>query len=684
MRRFRLWGPVALLAGLLPTLVMTAQVATTSSVIAGDRPLTPREKVLAAIPNDPAVLINVKYRDMPASPDILELGKRSTKALERCLADNVEAGIRVQCAVTLHALGDRRALPTLQAALDDWEESVRYEVVRALGGIPDASSVEPLIGLYQRKDESDWVRREILRTFGMISDQRVVRLLRDELRKKPADGEPDLRPELFDALWHNRHLMGRATLVADTRSALTSDNDALVHSATLAAAELRSPRHTQALIPLMEHPSTEVRNKAVYALGRIGDKTATAALLEQLPKVRESRMLNNIAFALERLDKEAFYVAIKSVVEHKQAIIRLNAAFVLGDVRHPEGLPMLEEALKDASDYVRTSAIVAVGKLATDDAQRKRALTSLEPFVAHDNLAVREEAIYAVDRLSEGGRPDLIHDKLYQLDARRHHAVVHRAAKALAGADDARVREYILQCLIYSSCRPYEVESYLVKHKNESVESRLLVAWARGQHHLTPLLMRLEPPGSLPVARGTLEDAWDAPRSYSTTTSIQLIGSLEDQKGLPLVQRRAGADEIMTRVHSWVAAVRLGDGAAAAKLVREMDQIPAEWLPEFVDAVGIAVDAKDVLGPKLEEKQKDPNADIALAAAAIRLQWTPDDAIFRLLEGLASPSSYERRLAERYLLRNRTDRVTWLLRRALAREGREDVADRLRALVDRR
>src|SRR5690606_20892605 len=118
-----------------------------SSVIAGDRPLTPRERVLEAIPNDPAVLINVKYRDMPASPDILELGKRSTKALERCLADNVELGIRVQCAVTLHALGDRRALPTLQAALADWEEPVRYEVVRALGAIPDPSSVDPLISL---------------------------------------------------------------------------------------------------------------------------------------------------------------------------------------------------------------------------------------------------------------------------------------------------------------------------------------------------------------------------------------------------------------------------------------------------------------------------------------------------------------------------------------------------------
>ena len=37
---------------------------------------------------------------------------------------------------------------------------------------------------------------------------------------------------------------------------------------------LQADRH-----PLMEHPNAGIRNKAVYALGLIGDKTATKALL---------------------------------------------------------------------------------------------------------------------------------------------------------------------------------------------------------------------------------------------------------------------------------------------------------------------------------------------------------------------------------------------------------------------
>src|SRR5690606_29473079 len=140
--------------------------------------------------------------------------------------------------------------------------------------------------------------------------------------------------------------------------------------------------------------------------------------------------------------KEAFYSSIKSVIEHKQAIIRLNAAFVLGDVRHAEGWPMLEKALNDSSDFVRTSAVVAVGQLGNTNAeQTQKAIAALEPLTKHQNLTVREEAVYAIHALSEKGRPDLIHDELFELSPRRHGEVVRRAAVALAQAGDGRVKD---------------------------------------------------------------------------------------------------------------------------------------------------------------------------------------------------------------------------------------------------
>lgn len=681
-------GPAIMLAALTPALSMCWQLTRVPSSQARDADEEdPRAKLLRQIPTDPAVLINVAHSDLPASPDILNLGKRSTKALERCLSDNVDPGARALCAVVLESLGDRRALPTLRAALDDWEPQVRHRVINALAAMPDKANVEPLLKLYARKDEEPWIRVATLHALGAVSDQRVVRRLRDDLRVKPAEGDTDLRSQVFRALWRNRHLMARETVIADTRGALGSDNHALVMEATLASSELSSPRLVSALIPLMEHPNAEIRNKAVYALGRIGDPTATKALLTRLPKVRESRMLNNIAFALERLDKQAFYASIKEVVEHKQAIIRLNAAFVLGDVRHPEGLPMLEGALKDASDFVRTSAIVAVGKLGvTDEAEAKRATDALTPFVTDQNLSVREEAIHSLHHLTRGGRADLLHELFAKIDADKFPGVVQRAALALGDAGDGRVRDYLVSCLLSGPCDVGEVGPFVEKHGDGADKGRVLLSWARRDDRLTPLVATLKPSGTLPIASSALSEDWPLPGSSMTTASLRVLGALGDASVADLVKRRANSDDTWARVEASVALARLGDGPARTKLVDELQNLPAEWLPRFVRAASLAREsaATAELDPLLEKLQGDGDPQIALAAAAIRLAWEPEKAAFRFLDALASKEGFERDLGEAYLVKSKGRKVTWLVRRMLAREGREDVRDRLRAILERR
>ena len=375
-RRRRWVGPLALALALLPAMGVALQAAADdeggdemgAQAPAEETAWQARARVLKAMSSDPAVLINVTGREMPSSPDILSLGKRGTLALSRCLSDNVDGDLRGMCAMLLGQLGDPRALPALQGALDDWEPSVRGEVIDALAKIPDASSLEPLAKLLRRKDEETGNRAQILAALGALSHPKAVSLLRGELRKKPEKDGPDLRPAALRALWTSRHLVARATLEGDVAGALASDNDALVLFATEASAELRAGRLVAPLTPLLEHQDEEIRNKAVYALGLIGDRSAARVLLARLPDVRDARMLNNIAFALERLDRDAFYASIRQVIEHKQAIIRLNAAFVLGDVKRPEGLPLLEKALGDPSDYVKTSVVVALGKLGTDKA----------------------------------------------------------------------------------------------------------------------------------------------------------------------------------------------------------------------------------------------------------------------------------------------------------------------------
>jgi HEAT repeat protein len=689
--RHRWATPLLLALGFLPaasTLVVTLDPRA-SAAYEGPAALEERRKrireLLARIPADPAVLINVPRADMPGSPDILEHGKRSTRALERCLADNTDAAARMLCTVTLEALGDRRALATLHAALEDWEPFVRFRVVQALGAMPDPSSVEPLARVFRRGDEEPHVRAAALRALGAISDQRVVRLLREELRQA-ARGE-DFRHEAFRGLWNQRHLMARATLAGDTRYALEQRGDAsLVLEATLAAAELRASELTRALVPLMEHPNEEIRNKAVYALGRIGDPAATRALLEQLPKVRNARMLNNIAFALERLDRPAFYAAIKKVTEHKQAVIRLNAAFVLGDVRHGEGVPLLEKTLSDASDFVRTSAVVAVGKVGlADDRQQERARALLEPLVGDANLNVREEAIYALHALAPAGRLDLVHDQLFtKLDPSKHGSAVERAALTLGRAGDKRVAGYLVSCLLRGGCTPAEVGPYILQHGGAGASGRVMLAWARGRDAFTGLVAELRPAGALPIATAALEDEWDHPLGSMPLAALAVMGGFAAEAPRALLERRAQTPVTTLRVHALVALARTGDAGAGARLGAELDNLPAERLPSWVAALSLVREdaARAALERELAPRERDADPEVAMAVAAVRLGWDPERGVFRMLDGLASPSAEERNLAARYLERARDPKVTWLLRRALAREPREDVRDRLRAVLD--
>ncbi len=679
------FGPMLLCAALAPAALVVPGVVAQQQSEAREDQASDAEKLLAQVPNDASVLINVGYRDLPASPDFVNLGKRSTKALERCLADNIDLDARARCAVVLEALGDHRALATLQGALDDWEPLVRYRVVKALGAVPDKTSVAPLIALYQRNDEELHVREAVVEALGNISDQRVVSFLRAELGKRP--GGADLRPALFEALWQNRHLLARDTLIDDAKKALASDNEALVLAATLAAAELRSPRHVAALVALIDHTSAEIRNKAVYALGRVGDKSATKALLATMPNVRDSRMLNNIAFALERLDKNAFYAEIAKTIEHKQAVIRLNAAYVLGDVHHAEGLALLEKALADPSDFVRSSAVAAIGKLALRGDEHERARKSLEALATSPSVSLREEAIYSLDALTPGGARDRIHAALFKgLDPRKHGAAIRRAALALGDAGDPRVRSHLLACLLGYECGVERVGSYFTRVPDEAASGRLLLGWTRGRSDLTRVVAKLRPAGTLPIAMSTLRDSWASPESQETLTSLQILGSLGDESARELVVSRATTDRTLPRILGVVAAGRLGYADAPAKLVQELESCAAEWLPDFVRAT-IAIEEPALrasLDALLEPKARDADVHVAMAALAIRLAWFPDKAIYRMIDALGSQLGFERTLAASYLAHNVDRRVTWLLRRALAREGSPDVRDRLRAVLDER
>jgi len=706
---------------LFPTLVIGI-----SAKCARPKPVDPpaSRALIDAAGTDPIALVNVSAADMPASPDILFLGKRSTRALERCLSDNADAHLRALCAGMLGTLGDRSALPALHAALGDWEAEVRREVIRALGKLPADQSVDPLLALYARGDEEVGVRHAILRTLGAIGHSKGVALIRRELdksRKELAGPGGDLRRTALQSLWRCRHRVSPGVIVDEVTRALAPPrgndrviekmleaNDAeLTRDAIAKASQLRSGRFMTALIALIFSPDDKTQNRAIQALGLLGDKRAVPALAKLLPTARNARLLNNIAFALQRLDDRAFTHEIQRMVTHKQGVIRMNAAFVLGDIRQPKSLPLLERSLADPSERVQLEAVLAISKLAP----APEAVRLLEKATTSKSAGVRETAIqavahhgnersipllekllgqpgqpdemilHAIYRLSAGKRSDLIYERLFRGD---DDDVRKRAAIVLGKAGDRRVRDYLIACFETDRCGLDDVEAFLRTEKDPVLAGQVLWMWLRGRDDLTDLVGAMRPAGAATLAGNGLDVAVIRGEWPHAGRIATLLGDLHAEAERPHLQAAANAADGWFRIRALVTRCRLGDGDAATALLRELDNFPIEWLPELVDALhGLREpDARTRLAGDLERRQGGREPTTALAAAATRLPWTPDAALPRLLAGMTAADVVERETAERYLRHDHTPRVEVLLAERQAKERNPELRARLLRLID--
>ena len=644
-------------------------------VLSSDQLSKKRRDVLLAIPSDETVLINVNRRDMPASPDVLNLGRRATKSLGRCVSDNVDDHLRAVCAEMLGRLGDRGGLASLQGALEAWDANVRGAAINALRKMPDPSSVGPLAQILSREDEEETNRAAALEALGAQSSGRAVKVLRDALRR-PSRDLASLRASAFRGLWKSRHLVDRNDLVSDVSYALATNEPLLILAGTFSASELRAPELVPTLVKLMKHSDTRIRNRAVYALGKIGDKTATHALLAQVPQVRESRMLNNIAFALERLDPRAFYGTARGLVTHKQAQIRMNAAFVLGDVKRPEGLPLLHGALGDKNDMVKLSAVTAIGKLDAKEGEKV-----LERYVDDPNPSLKRAAIYAIYALSGHSRTDLVYAKLYSAPETKLEAAI-----ALGRAGDTRVTQDLLTCLELNVCSLSDVEGFMRASKSPDVPGRTLLAWTKGRSDLTDLVAALQPQGAGPLARSEIQASLAHKAVLRTLKAIDLTGDLRDAQAAELLRSLLSHENTRLRMHAAVALAHADDPNASAALLRDMDNLPQDQLPSLVRLLARVTETKGRarLLPELEKRANGTDAALAVAAAAVRFEWDPESGTFRMLAALGGVTRTERDLAEKYLLRDERVITTELLRRALAREGRAAVRDQLRRILDLR
>lgn len=172
---------------------------------------------------------------------------------------------REEGATALGKIGDRSAAEALIALLNDESFFVRQSAMISLGKIGDMRATEPLIPLL--KDEDKDIRESASSALGSLGDVRAVEPLIQTLK----DESPRVRYHAADSLGK----LGDARAVEALIEA-TKDKGWLGESTGGSQAKKKSSNNPGST------PRRWVRQKAIEALGTIGDARAIPALTEAL------------------------------------------------------------------------------------------------------------------------------------------------------------------------------------------------------------------------------------------------------------------------------------------------------------------------------------------------------------------------------------------------------------------
>jgi HEAT repeat protein len=388
---------------------------------------------LERIPEEPDVLINVGVYDLPSTADLILLGNRGTPALVNCLINNLDSSARSLCADVLIATRDARAIEPLIAALDDPSNSVRVSAIQALGRIESSAATPKLLAMLEDPNTDGWVQDAIVKALAANGDPTAI----DPLFAFFQESRDNT---VQTALWSVRRLLSPDQRRALILSPLEYRGKYPPYSSIAFAVERAGDfAITEAMDHLIFHypeAGSDLQNRIIYNLGRIGDKRAIPFVEGLIDPTGSARLLNNVVFALDRLGVDVGPL-LREILADQRAYIRYNAAFVAGDLKLKLLTPELSKALEDFNDIVRSEAALALGKIGDPTA-----LPVLEIAAAAENPLLRRDAILALLNID---RPKYLERAMKEL--RETELLAVREAlldELLDGKDQSQLSELIL------------------------------------------------------------------------------------------------------------------------------------------------------------------------------------------------------------------------------------------------
>lgn len=533
-----------------------------------DRRLSDRERVLESLGKDDGVLINLSASDLPSTTDMIRLGRSATPAIVNGLVNSMNSTVRSACAAVLTGTRDPRAVDALLDALDDPNSSVRHLAITALGQVETGKATPRLLALLDKPNTSYGIKRAALKALGRLGDPKAISPLFAYF-ERTWDGAAQ------DALWEMRRRLSAnqlrrlviAPLVAAGRGGESTPNHGVLTTSVRLAATLKVRSAGPAMRKIYADHSG-LQNKILNALGRIGDKAAVPFLKDLLDPAAPARVLNNVVFALDRLDYDVSGF-LKKILTDRRAYIRFNAAFVAGDLKVKAVVPELVTALKDPNDYVRSNAAIALGSIGD-----KAAVAGLEETSREKNPVVKADALLALARIDYPAYRDRL---VGEVVGGRHGPSQRKAVDFLSTKKDAQVIGPVLRTLDPNRYSDRAAGLRLLGSfdslENEDATAFLLRAAAANAYESDAyrLLGRFVDPKA-----GFILRQWLSQPGGNTDQLLRIAGRFKDRQSLPLVKQWTGETRSLSaQLHAAFALTRIeGDQGSGERLAQAIESLP--------------------------------------------------------------------------------------------------------------
>ena len=242
------------------------------------------------------------------------------------LIDDRLSTVRMACAQALGKLGDPRGVPALEKALYDTNEPNRMVAARALGAMPGPEAEEVLLRV-ALQDEDERVRSHVVQVIG------------------------------------ERHL---TDAVPRLESALRAESERVRANAAAALGTVGDASSLPALSQALEDPYFKVRCLAAHSIAKVAphDPGARDALVRRLAVEKDGMARVDMAWALGSMgDPSQLDVVRTMLFQGDPEDVRAEAAIALGTLGRPADLPVLEKALNDKKGLVRSRAAEAIEKI---------------------------------------------------------------------------------------------------------------------------------------------------------------------------------------------------------------------------------------------------------------------------------------------------------------------------------